>query len=106
MLCLPPHTTHVLHPLRKTEFKLIKTYYHQQATDFMHNNSNSAITKFNFGKLFFAAWKKGTTVENAIKGFECKGMHPVVPSGIPEDKFSTLYLLSTRFRRLPVRRRS
>jgi hypothetical protein len=48
MLCLPPHTTHVLQPLDRTVFKPIKTYYHQAATNFMHNHPKAAITKFNF----------------------------------------------------------
>jgi hypothetical protein len=75
-------------------FKPIKTYYHQEATNFMHNNPNSAITKFSFGKLFSAAWKKGTTVGKAVKGFGCTGMHSFNPSAIPEDKFlpSTYFL--------------
>jgi hypothetical protein len=48
-------------------FKPIKTYYHQAATNFMHNHPNAAITKFNFGKLFSEAWNKGATVGNAVK---------------------------------------
>jgi hypothetical protein len=55
-------------------FKPIKTYYHQAATNFMHNNPNAAITKFHFGKLFSEAWNKGATVGNNLKGFECTGM--------------------------------
>jgi hypothetical protein len=51
MLCLPPHMTHVLQPFDRTVFTPIKTYCHQHATDFMHNNPNSAITKFSFGKF-------------------------------------------------------
>jgi hypothetical protein len=51
----------------------------------MLNNPKAAITKFSFGKHFSAAWKKGTTVGNAVKGSD--------PSAIPEDKF----LPSTHF---------
>jgi hypothetical protein len=68
-------------------FKPIKTYYHQAATNFMHNHPNVAITKFNFGKLFSEAWNKGPTFGNAVKGFECTGMFPLKPSAILDDKF-------------------
>jgi hypothetical protein len=40
-------------------FKPIKTYYHKEATNFMHNHPNAAIIKFHFGKLFSQAWNKG-----------------------------------------------
>jgi hypothetical protein len=46
MLCLPPNTTHVLQPLDRTVFKRINTYYHQGATNFMHNHPNIAIPNF------------------------------------------------------------
>jgi hypothetical protein len=52
MLCLPPHTIHVLQPLDGTVFKPIKAYCHQAATNFMHNHLNAAITKFHFEELF------------------------------------------------------
>jgi hypothetical protein len=87
MLCLPPHTTHVLQPLDRTVFKPIKTCYHQAEKNFLHNNPNAVITKFQFGKHFSEAWNKGATVGNAAKGFECTGMFPLKPSAIPDDKF-------------------
>jgi hypothetical protein len=59
MLCLPPHTIHVLQPLDRTVFNPIKTYYHQAATNFMHNHPNAAIAKFHFEKRFSEAWNKG-----------------------------------------------
>lgn len=96
MLCLPPHTTHALQPLDRTVFKPVKTFYHQEATHFIHNNPSTSLKKFHFGKLFSAAWKKGATCHSAVKGFECTGIFPFNPSSISDEKFSpSLHFLDT-----------
>ena len=87
LLCLPPHTTHVLQPLDRTVFKPLKAYYHQEGNIFIHNNPQASITKFVFGKIFNTAWRNGANVGNAIKGFECTGIHPLNPNKIPPHKF-------------------
>jgi hypothetical protein len=55
---LPPHRTYIPQPFDRIVFKPIKTYYHQETTNLMHNNSTAAITKFSFGKLSSVTWKK------------------------------------------------
>lgn len=87
LLCLPPHTTHVLQPLDRTLFKPLKTFYHQEATTFIHNNPAQSITKSDFGKVFTAAWNKAASHGNATKGFQCTGLYPFNPKVIPMDKF-------------------
>ena len=87
MISLPPHTTHALQPLDRAVFKPLKSFYHKQATNFIQSSPNSSISKFNFGKLFSEAWRKGATIGNAVKGFECTGIYPFNPSAIPEHKF-------------------
>jgi hypothetical protein len=71
MLFLHPHTTNVLQPFDITVFDPIGINCHQKATDFTYDNPNSAIRKFIFGKLLSSAWKKGTTVGNVVRCFEC-----------------------------------
>lgn len=87
LLCLPPHTTHVLQPLDRTVFKPLKTYYHHETNSFVHTNPTASITKFVFGGIFNAAWRKGATVGNAVKGFECTGINPFHPNKIPPERF-------------------
>jgi len=58
MFFLPPHRTHVLQHFDRTVFKPINTYYHQDTTKLIYNNSNAAITKFSFGKLSSITRKK------------------------------------------------
>ena len=87
MICLPPHATHILQPLDRTVFKPLKSFYHKEATNFMHNHPSSSITKLHFGKIFSSAWSKAATVGVASKGFQCTGIYPFDPSAIPEHKF-------------------
>lgn len=93
LICLPPHTTHVLQPLDRTVFKPLKTYYHHETNSFVHTNPTASITKFVFGRIFSAAWRKGATVGNAVKGFECTGIYPFHPNKISPEKFlpSTIF---------------
>jgi hypothetical protein len=53
----------------------------------MQNNPDAAITKFRFGKLISAAWNKRAAFGNAVRGFECTGIIPFNPFGIPHDTF-------------------
>lgn len=87
LLCLPPHTTHVLQPLDRTVFKPLKTYYHHETNSFVHSNPTASITKFVFGGIFNSAWRKGATVGNAVKGFECTGIYPFNSDKISTEKF-------------------
>lgn len=87
LLCLPPHTTHVLQPLDRAVFKPLKTFYNQSATMYIRNHPSNSITKLNFGKIFNEAWNKTATVGNAVKGFQCTGIFPLNPNIIPKEKF-------------------
>jgi hypothetical protein len=87
MLCLPPHTTHALQPLDRTVYKPLNSYYHQEATAYMHNHPQASINKSNFERLFSAAWSKSATVGNAVKGFRCTGLYPYNPNAISDRKF-------------------
>lgn len=87
LLCLPPHTTHAIQPLDRAVFKPMKTFYHQAATNYMHNHPDGSITKFVFGHIFTEAWLRSATPAYATKGFECTGIFPYNPNAIPEDRY-------------------
>lgn len=73
LVLLPPHTSHALQPLDVSFFKPLKTYYHQRATWWQHNNNGKGITKIVFGGLLKHAWNLSTSVS---KGFEKTGNIP------------------------------
>jgi hypothetical protein len=54
IICLPPHTTHASQPLNRTVYNPFNSYYHMEATVYMHNHANASINKSNFGRLFSA----------------------------------------------------
>jgi hypothetical protein len=57
-------------PSRQNCVQTIKTYSHQEATNFMHTHLNATLTKFHFMKLSSESWNKRATVGKAIRGFE------------------------------------
>ncbi|KAJ8874241.1 hypothetical protein PR048_025084, partial [Dryococelus australis] len=87
LLYLRPHTTHVLQSLDRTVFNTLKTYFHSEATKYIHNQPSGRISKFNFGELFTKAWHRTAIPAHAEKGFECTGIFPYNPDVIPEEKF-------------------
>ncbi|KAJ8890511.1 hypothetical protein PR048_010020, partial [Dryococelus australis] len=87
LLCLSPHTTHILQALDRTVFKTLKTYFHSEATKYIHNQPSGRISKFNFGELFRKAWHRTAIPAHAEKGFECTGIFPYNSDVIPKEKF-------------------
>jgi hypothetical protein len=87
MLCLPPHTAYALQPLDRTVYKPLNSYYHQEATAYMHNRPQAFINKSNSGRLFSAVWSKSATVGNAVKGFRCTGLYSYNTNAISDEKF-------------------
>ena len=52
MLCLPPHSTHVVQPLDVNFFRPLKVYWCEAGHKFVQSNPGRAITKYQFSPLF------------------------------------------------------
>lgn len=88
LLCLPSHTTQALQPLDRSFFKPLKTYFFQQARNWMIQNKSRKLSRTNISRLIGNAWGKAATVANAIAGFRACGIHPYNPQAIPEHFYS------------------
>jgi len=88
LLCLPPHTSHLIQPLDVGVFGPMKQAYRREcdlnSTSLFNAGTKQAktIDKFTFGRLFKAAFLKSMTSGNVIRAFEASGLWPKNPSTI------------------------
>ena len=88
IICLPPHTTHWTQPLDRCYFKPLKSNYAHECRKFMRDNPGSVITRYNFGKLFSAAYHKTSSMAIAIDSFHATGIYPVNKDIFPDNVFA------------------
>ena len=58
LLCVQPHTTHILQYLDRVVFKPMNIFYHEAANFNILNQPDATINKLGFGKIFTEAWNK------------------------------------------------
>ena len=51
IFCLPPNTTHLLQPLDKSCFSVLKSHWNEEYQHYMMNNLGKVVTRFQFSKL-------------------------------------------------------
>ena len=104
IICLPPHTTtymdtHWTQPQDKSYFKPLKSNYAHECRKFMREHPRRAITRYDFGKLFTAAYLSTPTMAIAVKSFMATGIYPFNRDIFGDDVFSPA---ATTDRPLPV----
>ena len=88
IVCLPPHTTHWTQPLDRCYFKPLKSNYAHECRKFMRDNPGTVITRYNFGKLFSAAYYKTSSMAVAVDSFRSTGIYPLNKDIFPDDVFA------------------
>ena len=68
---------HVLQPLDLRLFSSFKRNWRQAVRDWQAENVGKFVTKVTFARVFKQAWKKSTTVDVAVKGFQESGLFPL-----------------------------
>ncbi|XP_018365006.1 PREDICTED: uncharacterized protein LOC108762485 [Trachymyrmex cornetzi] len=84
LLCLPPHTTHVLQPLDKSFFGPFKAHFKVEANTWINQHKGRNLTRYQLGPLVEKAWSKAATVENGCSGFSSTGIFPFNRHIIPD----------------------
>ena len=87
LLSLPPHTGHKLQPLDRTFFKPLKSDFNAVSQSWMRSHPGRRIAVENLGELFKTGYLKSATLENAINGFNCTGIHPHNTQILPSSDF-------------------
>ena len=92
VFALPPHTTHFSQPADKGCFGPLKTHWKSECHSFMTSNPGVFVSRYNFSKLFSAAWMKAMTITNITGGFKTTGVFPLNRNAIklPESVMEKL----------------
>lgn len=77
MLCLPPHTTHILQPLDNCAFGSLKRQWGEECHRFCTNNPGKVVNRYNVSSIFNSAWLKGMSMSNIIASFCAAGIFPL-----------------------------
>jgi DDE superfamily endonuclease len=81
MLCMPPHSSHLLQPLDVGCFSPLKAAYGKQVGELIRNRINH-ITKLEFLPLFQAAFEASITFKNIYGAFKGSGLIPYDPEAV------------------------
>jgi hypothetical protein len=87
ILCLPPHTTHLLQPLDRSVFGPFNAAYNAACSEFLSQSPYHIVNKFTFPGLFNKAWEAGVTEGNIKNGFKACGVVPFNPNALPSDAY-------------------
>ena len=86
IICLPPHTTHILQPLDVSVFKSVKHVWARLLKEFKSEKFEAVVSKRSFPSLSSQLWKESFLPEHSVSGFRANGIHPLNRSIIREDK--------------------
>jgi hypothetical protein len=79
----PPHSTHALQPLDICLFAPLAAAYNRELTSYINESQGlTAITKWDFFRLFDRAWPTAFTSQNILSGFEKCGLHSFNPERV------------------------
>ncbi|XP_055704669.1 uncharacterized protein LOC129802685 isoform X1 [Phlebotomus papatasi] len=88
LLCLPPHTIHVLQPLDTSFFQPFKYQFRVTADAWIFSHPGRNITRYQLGPLVREAWLKTATAKNAVNGFRTTGIYPLHRQTLRDDHFA------------------
>ncbi|KAI1685721.1 DDE superfamily endonuclease [Pyrenophora tritici-repentis] len=81
MLCMPPHSSHLLQPLDVGCFSPLKRAYSREVESLMRNHINH-ITKLEFLPAFKIAFNRAFTPANICSAFRGAGLVPLQPEAV------------------------
>jgi hypothetical protein len=86
VVCLPPHTTHVLQPCDVGVFGPLASAWRKQVT--LASHEFVKITPYNFIEFYSTARTTSVTPHTIVRAFWKTGISPFNPSIIPEQAFA------------------
>ena len=91
VFALPPHTTHIAHPLDHGCFAPLKTAWRQLCHKFITDNPGRTVTQYDFSQLFSKAWSAAFSIHNITSSFKVTGVYPFdrsvfTEANAPENK--------------------
>ena len=88
LMCLPPHTSHVLQPLDVTCFAPMKQEWKKALKHFKVSSGAMHVSKSEFLPLLKIVWEKSLLESHLRNGFKACGLHPLSREAISTTKLS------------------
>lgn len=88
LLCLPPHTTHILQPLDVGVFKSFKANFSKACTNYLSKHPGRVITVEKLASLVAEAWPLSMSTVNILSGFRKCGIYPFNPGEVNDRQLA------------------
>ena len=88
LLCLPPHTTHLLQPLDVGVFGPLKQAWKKILKEHQIETCAGTVTKEDFPGLISRLWERSFKAAHIKSGFRKTGLHPLSRDAIPVDRLT------------------
>lgn len=85
---LPSHTSHILQPLDKVPFSVLKSKWNEEMRVYARTTGGKALTKAQFFEVFNPCYEKAMTTEHAQAGFRGSGLFPINVKAIDPSAFA------------------
>lgn len=82
LLCLPPHTTHMLQPLDVAVFRSLKAKISKYVCQGKAIRGDLWVAKKDFSGIFRLAFEEAFTIRNICDGFQTCGISPFNPNAV------------------------
>ena len=86
ILCLPPHTTHVIRPLDKVVFGPLKKAWSSAMSMLAYANKNFVLSKNDFARVFRVPFENTFTPQAIKTSFRKTGIYPLDPDAIDKTQ--------------------
>ena len=92
LLAFPPHTSHKLQPLDRTEYGPLKKYFHVACNDWMLSNHGKLITIYEVAQCLGKSFPRAFKPENILSGFRATGISPFDRNVFSDNEFLSSYV--------------
>ena len=96
LLCLLPHTSHILQPLDVGAFKSFKSRFNKACSKNMKQNPGRVITADILASMVGQAFPNAFTPVNILSGFKKTGIYPFNPSAVDDRQLAPLNAVSKK----------
>ena len=88
IMCLPPHSSHLLQPLDVACYGPLKTVWKETLKHYKLQTAATQVTKAEFPGLLKMTWEKSLLEKHLQSGFKHCGLHPLSNTAVPNTKLS------------------
>lgn len=88
MVSLPPHTSHRIQPLDVVFFGPLKKAINREIDLHLKHKQYERVGQYDIASIFKSAYGRVSSVDKAIKGFQCTGIFPLNPNVFDDMDFT------------------